>query len=105
MSSKIQCIKTNFQLPLINIYGLIHNSLKKNGLGRNNLFINQHSKEHILIGEDFNTILNLDEKFRGSNHISQASIDFKAWIDCNNLCDIPLSNGKLTWNNRRKFFS
>ena len=49
--------------------------------------------------------MNIDEKFGDIQQISQASMEFKKWIDLNNLFDIPINNGKYTWNNRRKDFS
>ena len=32
-------------------------------------------------------------------------MEFKKWIDTNNLIDIPINNDKFTWNNRRKDFA
>lgn len=70
-----------------------------------NIFIKNHGNESILTGGDFNTIINLDEKFGGIQQSSQASLEFKKWIDINNLINIPINNGKYTWNNRRKDFA
>ena len=58
----------------------------------------------IIIGGDFNTILNMNEKIGGSLQISQSSKDFKIWCESQNLIDVPLKNGKYTWNNKRKDF-
>ena len=69
------------------------------------MFINEHNNETILLGGDFNTILNIEEKFGGLQQISQATKDFKYWIGRNNLTDILVNNGKYTWNNKRKDFS
>ena len=64
-----------------------------------------HNNNLILLGGDFNTILNLDEKVGGVQQITQASKEFKIWCDSHKLIDIPLTNGNFTWNNRRKDFN
>ena len=66
INSKIKSIKTNLQFVLINIYGPIHNLDKKVIWEQISLFTNEYSNQIILLGGDFNTILNLEEKFRGS---------------------------------------
>ena len=59
MSNIIKNIKTNLQVILINIYGPTHNIDKKLLSEEISLFIKNHSNEHILIGGDFNNIMNL----------------------------------------------
>ena len=54
------------------------------------------------MGGDFNTIVSLDEKEGGVQHLNLIYLEFKAWIDKHSLIDIPLNNGSFTWNNRRK---
>lgn len=104
LSSRVKSIKTNLQFILVNIYGPTYNTDKKLLWDEITLFINNHNKDLILLG-DFNTILNIDEKYGGIQKSSQASKDFKYWCDSNNLIDILLNNGNYTWNNRRKDFS
>ena len=59
----------------------------------------------MVIGGDFNAILNLEEKYGGSQVVSQAVIDFRNWVEKNSLLDILTSNGIYTWNNKRNGFS
>ena len=58
-----------------------------------------------MIGGDFNTILDLTEKTGGIYHLSQSSLDFRAWVREHDMIDVPTSNGTFTWNNRRKDFT
>ena len=95
ISSKIKIIKSNLQFILINIYGLIQNSDKKVLWDEISSFINEYSNEIILLGGDFNSILNLVKKVGGLQKISPASIDFKNWVESNYLVDIPTNNGKF----------
>ena len=98
-------IKTNLNFILVNIYGPTNNYAKKYLWDEISVFINNHSNELILLGDDFNTILNLDEKYGGIQHTSQATKGFNIWIDLNNLIDISFNNGKFTWNNKMKNFT
>jgi len=55
----------------------------------------------IILGGDMNVIRNVDEKL-GGNYFADPSRDMlEIIIQSHNLIDIPLSNGKYTWNNKR----
>lgn len=54
----------------------------------------------MLLGGDFNNVLNLNAKAGGLQQISQSSKDFKKWCDFHNLIDIPCKNENCTWNNK-----
>ena len=58
----------------------------------------------MLIGGDFNTILELKEKFGGSQILTRNIIDFREWVKVIKFIEIPTSNGVFTWNNKRKDF-
>jgi hypothetical protein len=105
ISSFIKGINSNLQFLLINVYGPTQNTDKKTLWMDISSFIKDYSNEFLIIGGDFNTILNLDEKYGGSQQIHPASVDFKKWVEDNHLVDIPMNNGKFTWNNRRKDFN
>lgn len=65
-----------------------------------------NNREHpFVIGGDFNAILSLEEKYGGSQYISQAHKDFSKWAVDNHLISINTINGIYTWNNRRVGFS
>ena len=55
----------NLQLFLINIYGPTLNIDKKILWEEMSIVIKNHRNKCILIGGDFNTIINLDENFGG----------------------------------------
>ena len=59
----------------------------------------------IILGVDFNTILNLIEKIKGVQQISKNMKDFKEWCEGHNIIDIPCCNGIHTWNNKWKDFA
>ena len=56
----------------------------------------------VILGGDFNTILNINEKIGGTLVLSQVARDFKAWCAMHDLIDILTNNGNFSWNNRRK---
>ena len=58
-----------------------------------------------MVGGDFNTNQNLEEKVGGIQDLLQSSLDFKLWFDKHNMIDIRINNGNFTWNNRRKDFA
>lgn len=68
-------------------------------------FLNNHEETIVFIGGDFNAIMDKEEKFGGSQILSQINKEFKSWTERNLLTDIPTKNGLFTWNNRRKDFN
>ena len=105
ISGKVQSLKSDLKFTVINVYGPVNNISKKlvwNEIGH---FLDNHRNELFLIGGDFNTILDINEKVGGTQVLSQASREFKEWCSLHNLIDIPTNNGIYTWNNRRKDFA
>ena len=105
VSCKCHSLKSNLSFIIINVYGPCINLEKRRVWNEisNFLFFNQN--EMIIIGGDFNTILDPKEKIGGSSFLSNSSKDFKSWCEQHNLIDIPTNNGIYTWNNRRKDFA
>ena len=66
-------------------------------------FISNFQDNPFLIGGDFNTIVDLDEKIGGIHHLPQSSLFFKACIEKHDMIDVPINNGSFTWNNKRKY--
>ena len=52
-----------------------------------------YTEVNMVIDEDLNVILDLKEKFGGSQMISKANIEFRDWVKENKLLEIPTSNG------------
>ena len=65
MSCKIKSVRINLQIIIINVYGQTQNVDKKKLCEEISIFIRDHNNEYILLGGDFNVILNIDEKYRG----------------------------------------
>ncbi len=86
---------------LINVYG--PNSIigKKVVWDEISMVLLEYKDSLIILGGDFNTIVSLDEKVGGSQHLTLSSIDFKLWIDKHCLLEIPSNNDVYTWNNKR----
>ena len=55
----------------------------------------------IILGGDMNVIRNVEEKFGGNYHADSSRDKLESIIQSHNLIDIPLSNGKYTWSNKR----
>eukprot|EP00253_Pinus_taeda_P010215 PITA_10215 len=55
----------------------------------------------IILGGDMNLIRQVDEKFGGNFHPDPSRDKLETMIQLFNLIDIPLSNGKYTWTNKR----
>eukprot|EP00253_Pinus_taeda_P004963 PITA_04963 len=51
--------------------------------------------------EDLNLIRNVEEKLGGNYHADPSRDMLESIIQLHNLMDIPLSNGKYTWSNKR----
>lgn len=101
----MQSLKIDLNFILINVYGPISHLGKKVVWDELSFVFPKHKNSPILVGGDFNTILNLDEKVGSSQHLSHSSLDFKSWIGKHNMIDVPMNNGIYTWNNRRKDFA
>lgn len=103
--SMVNSVKSDLKFILCNIYGPV-NTFEKNIVWKeiSNCLVNFQNIP-IILGGDFNTILNLNEKTGGILRTSQAIKEFKEWYSDLNLTNIPCGNGIYTWNNRRKYFS
>eukprot|EP00253_Pinus_taeda_P036322 PITA_36322 len=55
----------------------------------------------IILGGDMNLIRQAEEKFGGNFHPDSARDKLETIIQLFNMIDIPLSNGKYTWTNKR----
>ena len=98
----VQSLKSDTKFILINVYGPNNMIGKKAVWDELSTVITEFKDSPMILGGDFNTILSLDEKVGGTQHLFLSAIKFKLWIDKNSLLEIPLNNGIYTWNNRRK---
>ena len=102
MCASVQSLKYNLKFILINVYGPKSCIGKKSIWDELSLVFLNYNDSPIVMGGDFNTILSLDGKVGGMQHLALSSLEFKAWIDKHSLIEISLSNGSYTWNNKRK---
>ena len=105
MGSVVSSNKHNLQFILINVYGPIQTSNKQKVWDDISAFMELYPETNIIIGGDFNTILDLKEKYGGSHILTRNIVDFREWVRVYKLIEIPTSNEVFTWNNRRKDFN
>ncbi|GLJ05577.1 hypothetical protein SUGI_0020610 [Cryptomeria japonica] len=98
-------IPSNASFLLVNVYGP-PNPQKKAVFWESllNVLRGANCKE-IIVGGDFNAILNLNEKVGGLMRSSVAMVGFRQFIQPSQLCDIEPNNGKFTWMNKRINFT
>lgn len=65
ISGKVQSLKSNLNFIIINVYGPVSNTDKKLVWEEIGQFLNSQNNEFFLLGGDFNTILDLNEKVGG----------------------------------------
>ena len=94
--ARVQNLKSDLKFILINIYGPISHLGKKIVWDELSSIFHNYKDNPILVGGDFNTILNLEEKVGGSKHLSHSSSDFKTWIGKHNMIDVPMNDGIFT---------
>ncbi|GLJ52083.1 hypothetical protein SUGI_1107690 [Cryptomeria japonica] len=93
LKAKVKILHSDLNLYIYNIYGLVKTEEKKalwDDLGHD--FI----ARRFIVVEDFNGILDPSEKSGGHWHVSQTRIDFKAFVQANDMIDIKSSNGLYT---------
>lgn len=59
----------------------------------------------VILGGDFNKILDINENMGGTRWIGQSQKEFYNFVKTNNLIDIKATKKIYTWNNRRKDFT
>ena len=105
MGSTISSNKHNLQFILFNVYGPIQTPDKQKVWDDISAFMELYPVTNMIIGGDFNAILDIKEKIGGSMILTRNVVEFKEWVRVNKLIEIPTSNGVFTWNNRRKDFT
>ena len=81
MCVNVQSLKSDLKFILVNIYGLVCQIGKKIVWDEVSSLFSKYKDNIIALGGDFNTIISLDEKRGGIQHLSRSSLDFKGWID------------------------
>ena len=77
ISGKAHSLKSDLNFTIINVYGPIKNTDKLTIWNEIGHFLEEIENDLCILGGDFNTILDNNEKIGGSDVLSQASRDFK----------------------------
>jgi hypothetical protein len=89
------------QVSLFNLYVPVLPNEKKDCWDSLQLFLNSHHTENLVVAGDLNVTLSLSEK-KGGSIVRDPSREFVEDLMADwELEDIPPSNGKFTWSNKR----
>ncbi|XP_057861890.1 uncharacterized protein LOC131070400 [Cryptomeria japonica] len=86
------------------IYGPTKTKEKQRIWGQITDFLNLQKQGMLILGGDFNSILDVAKKLGGNNCTTQGMVDFRNFIQNSGLMDIYIENGIYTWTNRRRDF-
>eukprot|EP00253_Pinus_taeda_P033736 PITA_33736 len=86
---------------IYNIYAPNHYRDKGRCWDTISLDLQSVQNRNIILGGDLNLIRNVEEKLGGNYHADPSRDMLESIIQSHNLMDIPLSNGKYTWSNKR----
>lgn len=94
---------SNFEISflIINVYGPNSTQDKLKIWDALTQKIQSQQTQLIILGGDFNAVLNQNEKIGGISPPLRTIEDFTNFVDNNGLMDIPPSQGMYTWSNRR----
>lgn len=104
ISGLVNSVKSNIKYILFNVYGPVSNLEKRTVWKEISQYMGNFQNTPIILGGDFNTILNLNDKTGGVPWISQSMKDFNEWCEGHNLIYIPCNNEIHTRNNKWKDF-
>lgn len=104
MLVKITHLQSSTSFFIINVYGPMPPSKKRQTWSSLDGVLTTLSEEQVVIGGDFNAIRNASDKRGGITRLGSAQQDFNSWIERNGLLEID-SGDSYTWTNRRKGFS
>ncbi len=90
---------------LINVYGPTSTEDKLKIWDKLSVLIQLQNSHQVILGGDFNSILNQNEKAGGICPLIKTIQDFAQFFENNDLTYIQPSNGNFTWTNRRSGFA
>ncbi|XP_057862758.2 uncharacterized protein LOC131071075 [Cryptomeria japonica] len=105
MVCRVELLMGDLEFPLINVYGPIKTEEKAKVSQDLSLHIQILGNDRVVIAEDFNAILDLDEKNGGLRKSNRIMEDFRDFVNFNEVSDVVSNNGLYTWTNRRLNFS
>ncbi|GLJ31869.1 hypothetical protein SUGI_0641290 [Cryptomeria japonica] len=95
-------LNSNKSFVLINVYGPSMPEEKVEVWNTTLGVMNREKPKEMIVGGDFNAILNHKEKVGGLVRNSKAMLDLGEFVPNSLLCDIEPNNGRFTWTNKRE---
>ncbi|XP_059067799.1 uncharacterized protein LOC131858542 [Cryptomeria japonica] len=93
------------EFPLCNVYGPTKTEDKLKVWTELSELSKISDWKKVLVAEDFNALLDIDEKKGGLRMTNRVMQDFREFVSNNNLFDVVPKNGCFTWTNRRAKFA
>ncbi|XP_057840889.2 uncharacterized protein LOC131050696 [Cryptomeria japonica] len=98
---KIHSFPLNADFILINVYGSSKPSLQREFWKPLSSLIQELEEGVIIIGGDFNAILDLNDKSGSKGGPSTSQVNFQNFVVENGLREVKSKEGQFTWSNRR----
>ncbi|XP_059064693.1 uncharacterized protein LOC131856787 [Cryptomeria japonica] len=102
LSCQVQHRLSKLELELWNIYGPTNSQEKAKLWEEIRNCIAKNGNKKIIIGGDFNVILELADKRGGIRKVTRDILDFRNFIQKIEVVDCKPTDGWFTWNNRRQ---
>ncbi|XP_059071912.1 uncharacterized protein LOC131871200 [Cryptomeria japonica] len=98
---KVHSYPLNVHFTLINVYGPSKPNLQRNFWRPLSSLMRDLDGGVIIIGGDFNAILDLSDKSGGKGGLSANRVNFQNFVANNGLREVKSKEGQFTWSNRR----
>lgn len=98
---KVHSSPLNVDFILINVYGLSKPSLQRNFWNPLSSLIRDLEGDVIIIGGDFNAILDMSDKSGGKGGLFVTQVNFQNFVADNGLREVKSKEGQFTWSNQR----
>ncbi|XP_059070799.1 uncharacterized protein LOC131860405 [Cryptomeria japonica] len=96
---KIHSFSINYDFFLINIYGPMKTNLQLETWKQVCVILNNLSQELVVLGGNFNAILDLTDKKGGNVGITASQVGFQNYIAKNGLREVKTNKGCFIWSN------
>lgn len=100
MCSRIKSTISKLIFVVINIYGKNSIQVKRKVYIDISNFMEDFPNQNFIIGGNFNAVMSMSEKWGGITRESHTTMEFKEWVNKNEMMEIKFENDNYTWINR-----